>query len=238
MLIIGHRGASRAEAENTPAAFRTADRMGADGVELDVRLAIGSDGVARLVVHHDPLPASPTELDRLPGFDEVLEACGGRMLVNVEIKNTDADGGFDPSMAMVQPTLDAMRRSDPDPRRWLISSFSIETVDRCRELAPEFATAVLSHELDLERIAAAVAGGHSAVHPWEQMVTADGVEAAHDAGLAVNVWTCNDSARLVELVAMGVDGVCTDVPDVALEAIGRDGTPRSDLRWGGPAGDG
>ena len=47
--IIAHRGASRAEAENTLAAFRTAGRMGADAVELDVRRS--RDGA--MAVHHD-----------------------------------------------------------------------------------------------------------------------------------------------------------------------------------------
>ncbi|MFM9131198.1 MAG: glycerophosphodiester phosphodiesterase, partial [Actinomycetota bacterium] len=47
--IIAHRGASRAETENTLAAFRTAGRMGADAVELDVRRTL--DGA--MAVHHD-----------------------------------------------------------------------------------------------------------------------------------------------------------------------------------------
>ena len=48
-LIIGHRGASAAAPENTLAAFARALENGADGVELDVRLA--RDGVP--VVIHD-----------------------------------------------------------------------------------------------------------------------------------------------------------------------------------------
>ena len=44
----------------------------------------------------------------------------------------------------------------------------------------------------------------------------------HRGGLAVNTWTCNDPVRLVELAGLGVDGVCTDVPDVALSALGRE----------------
>ena len=48
--MIAHRGASRAERENTIAAFARAAAMGADAVELDVRRS--RDGV--LVVHHDP----------------------------------------------------------------------------------------------------------------------------------------------------------------------------------------
>lgn len=48
-LIIAHRGASAHAPENTFAAFRRAIDAGADGIELDVRLA--RDGVA--VVFHD-----------------------------------------------------------------------------------------------------------------------------------------------------------------------------------------
>lgn len=48
-LIIAHRGASALAPENTLAAFRRAIADGADGIELDVRLA--KDGV--LVVVHD-----------------------------------------------------------------------------------------------------------------------------------------------------------------------------------------
>lgn len=48
-LIIGHRGASALAPENTLAAFRRAIDDGADGIEMDVRLA--NDNVA--VVVHD-----------------------------------------------------------------------------------------------------------------------------------------------------------------------------------------
>lgn len=51
-LIIGHRGASAHAPENTLAAFELAFSDGADGIELDVRLA--RDGVP-VVIHDDAL---------------------------------------------------------------------------------------------------------------------------------------------------------------------------------------
>ena len=48
-LVIAHRGASAEQPENTMAAFRRAVELGADAIELDVRLA--RDGVP--VVIHD-----------------------------------------------------------------------------------------------------------------------------------------------------------------------------------------
>jgi glycerophosphoryl diester phosphodiesterase len=48
-LVFAHRGGSGLAPENTIAAFDTALALGADGLELDVRLS--KDGV--VVVHHD-----------------------------------------------------------------------------------------------------------------------------------------------------------------------------------------
>ena len=221
MLVLGHRGASADAPENTPEAFVLADRMGADGVELDVRRM--ADG--RLLVAHDPLPDSLEQVEAmdLPTFAEALDACGDRMLVNIEIKNIKSEAGYDPTMAMVGPIIAELRGRGLDAiDRWLISSFSWATVGACRELAPEIATACLTMvPVDGAAIERISASGHAAVHPYEAHVDATMLDGCHRHGLAVNAWTCNDPQRIVELAALGVDGVCTDVPDVALNSLGR-----------------
>lgn len=232
MLILGHRGASVAAPENTPDAFRIADDMGADGVELDVRRA--PDG--RLLVAHDPLPDGPGACDGYPTFDDVLDACGDRMLVNVEIKNWPADAGFDPTMAMVAPVIDTLRRRGGSSR-WLISSFSWETLAACRIVGAEIATAYLCEGINSKWIEKSRRAGHAAVHPRESTVTESLVTECHGLGLAVNTWTCNEPSRLVQLAALGVDGVCTDVPDVALVALARTGAPVSPTWAHWPAAD-
>ena len=228
MLVLGHRGASAAAPENTVAAFRLADTMGADGVELDVRRV--ADG--RVLVAHDVLPTDLVEVDRmgLATLDDALDACGDRMLVNVEIKNWPADADFDPTMQIVAPVIESLRRRGT-LHRWMISSFSWDTIEACRALAPEIATAWLVSIVSPERLAAIAEAGHVAVHPWEPNVTAEFVERCHAVGLAVNTWTCNDPDRLAALADLGVDGVCTDVPDVALAALGRDAAAISPS-WG------
>ena len=214
MLVLAHRGASRDAPENTPDAFRLADRQGADGVELDVRLHPSG----RLLVRHDPLPAvDVTDAPQLPTLDDALDACGDRMLVNVEIKNLASDGGFDPTMSIAARTVEVLRhRGERWSDRWLISSFSWATIQACRRMAPEIPTAWLRINVDTPVIERVVAAGHTAVHPWERMLDASTVERCHAAGLRVNAWTCNDPDRLVELAAFGVDAVCTDVPAIAL----------------------
>lgn len=45
------------------------------------------------------------------------------------------------------------------------------------------------------------------------------LDAAHEHGVEVHVWTVNDPARMRELVAQGVDGIVTDRADLALAAL-------------------
>lgn len=218
-LVIAHRGASRAEPENTVAAFRRAGELGADGVELDVRRTADD----RLVVHHDPVLADgrvirETRADELPAalpeLDAALDACAG-MFVNIEIKNDPDEADYDPTEWVAHRTIAALARRATD-RRWLISSFRHDTVATCRRLTSTIPTAWLVTDPTESVIERAAAAGHAAVHPWVELVTAKSIRAAHAAGLAVNTWTCDDPERMRELIAWGVDGICTNVPDVAL----------------------
>jgi glycerophosphoryl diester phosphodiesterase len=45
------------------------------------------------------------------------------------------------------------------------------------------------------------------------------VDACHAACIAVNVWTCDEPARQRELADWGVDGICTNRPDLAVDAL-------------------
>jgi glycerophosphoryl diester phosphodiesterase len=50
------------------------------------------------------------------------------------------------------------------------------------------------------------------------IVTARTVAAAHQLGLAVHVWTVDERARMERLLALGVDGLMSDRPDI-LQAV-------------------
>lgn len=45
------------------------------------------------------------------------------------------------------------------------------------------------------------------------------VEAAHDLGFAVFAYTVNNREEMVRLMNLGVDGIITDYPDVAMEIV-------------------
>ena len=221
-LIIAHRGAAVlvSHPENTVAAFRRARAVASDWVELDVRRTAD----AKTAIHHDVHLADGrliAELQRdelpteVPDLDEALAACIG-MGVNVEIKNFANEPDFDESHWLSQAVVEATRRADP-PVSVIVSSFNIDAIDRVHALAPSLPTALLTFALDDPRatIARCVASGHRALHPYDATVDRALVDAAHERGLAVNVWTVDAPDRIAALVAMGVDGICTNVPDIA-----------------------
>ena len=225
--VLAHRGASRAERENTIAAFRRAAEMGAHAVELDVRRT--RDGV--LVVHHDPHVDAPESDDRrliaatplaeipehIPTLSAALDACAG-MWVNVEIKNDPGEPDFDPTESIADETVAHLLARHED-HRWLISCFRVETVDRCHALAPAIRTAWLCEAIPVGAPADVTARGHSAIHAYVRTLSRADVDACHAHGLEVNTWTCDDPARMAELIEWGIDGICTNVPDVALRVI-------------------
>jgi glycerophosphoryl diester phosphodiesterase len=103
----------------------------------------------------------------------------------------------------------------------LISCFNPPTLLHIRDRAPELATALLVVEPEPDVVATLVAAGHRALHPYDWFVTEALVADCHAAGLSVNVWTVDDPLRMRELLDQGVDGLCTNVPDVARSLIPR-----------------
>jgi glycerophosphoryl diester phosphodiesterase len=234
-LVIGHKGVPVLEAENRVASFARARQIGADGVELDVRRAGEPRTDARLAVWHDPILPDGRALlgsdwEELRGVvDElgaVLDACAGLALVNVEIKNWVNDVDFDESLGIADAVAAVLAARPAEERTaFVVSCFHLPTVDRARavldDLAPEVATAWLLWSADdVDRtVKTAVANGHRALHPRHDTVTPELNAAAHDAGLTVNAWTCNDPDRIRWLADVGTDGIITDDVRLAREAL-------------------
>lgn len=229
MLVIGHRGASRAFPENTLAAFKGALDQGADGIELDVRrtadsaLALSHDDTladGRVVVEVDRADLPP----EMPVLAEALDVCRPLAVVNIEIKNWPDDKDFDPTERLAADVVALLAgRGELDDGRNLVSCFHLPTIDRVHQLAPGLATAWLLGLVEdpARLVEQAAERGHAAVHPHHAFVNETLIHVAHEAGLAVNTWTCDDPERIRWLADVGTDAVITNVPDVALAALGR-----------------
>lgn len=231
-VVIAHRGASRAFPENTLAAFRGAAELGADWVELDVRRT--SD--RQLVVHHDAaLPDGgeaivglrrgelPESVCSLVDALAICKQSTPPLRVNIEIKSGRAEPDYDPDYWVSGAVLDAVGEvfGHEATDDILITSFDVRAIDRVRALERRARTGLLTLDLsDADKvIGLAIDRGHDALNPVDHAVTADVVEGAHQAGLEVNVWTVDDPVRMRHLVELGVDGIITNVPDVARQVV-------------------
>jgi glycerophosphoryl diester phosphodiesterase len=138
--------------------------------------------------------------------------------VNVEIKNLPHEPDFDPRETVADAVVALVRDLGVTPRI-IVSSFHLPTIDRVRSLDASLATAYLTPTATTTDIDRAVRHGHGAFHPWHIALIEPIVDAAHEAGLELNTWTIDDPARMTELISWGVDGLITNVPDLARRVV-------------------
>lgn len=236
--IWAHRGASAYAPENTIEAFLLAAEQGAHGVELDVQLS--ADG--ELVVIHDETIdrtsdgtgtvaamslAELREHDYANGMDgfggvaiptlaEVFEALRPTALaVNVELKN-----GINFYPGIEKAALAAIDASGMR-ERVLVSSFNHYSLKTLQQLDRDVPLGLLFAEGLYLPWEYAADFGAAAIHPCLPFLQVPGVvEYAHQAGVAVNVWTVDEREHLEQCVALGVDAIITNRPDDALAALG------------------
>jgi glycerophosphoryl diester phosphodiesterase len=191
VLVIAHRGASAELPENTLPAFERAIEIGADYVEFDVH----ND----LSVTHD----APRRGVSYPQLAEVLDLCHGRIGVMVELKRPRGD--------TVARALRLLRPED------VVLSFQRRAIEEVRARRPELRTMQhVGFGVSIRR-----AAGGWAVGFRDDRVTRRGVATARALGLATAVYTVNRPERMRELRDLGVAGVFTDDPRLALRTLGR-----------------
>lgn len=229
--IIAHRGTPRDRRENTLAGFRTALEQRADAFELDVHAT--RDGV--VVVHHDPTlgagvepaalagtaianmdaailatvrlqPGPDGRREPVPTLREVLDLAAGRATAYVEIKGK----GIEPLvLAELADAFDvAVHGFDHRVSRRVAAA----------EGAPP--TGILVYSYLLDPVHALREAGARDYWCWWEFIDQSLVDRVQAAGGRVVAWTVNDPAAARDLAALGVDGLCTDVPGVIRDAVG------------------
>lgn len=229
-LVLGHRGASAHAADNSIEAFELAVAHGADGVELDVRFT-ADDAV---VLHHDPdigemgplihhrfadLRAAHPEI---PTLDEALDVLAD-LIVNVEIKNSPLEPGYDPEHRMADFVAHWAAQHDIR-NRVIVTSFNSETAAAVRRADAALTTGqLLATGTDaLATIGAVADAGHTWLAPFvgDVVNTAPSVvAAAHAAGINVAVWTVDDPDHIRVLADAGVDALICNDPRAALRIL-------------------
>jgi glycerophosphoryl diester phosphodiesterase len=235
-LIIGHRGASTLAPENTLAAFARAFADGADGLELDVRLA--RDGVP--VVMRDGAVGALTSLELrevdagswfnlrspelaraayarecVPTLAEVLQLAGERICtLYVELKFERGED-FAPLVAEVVRLI----RASSFGSRVVVESFALKAVKESKRIAPEIRAAAL-FERKLARpvlstraiISRALECKADEIALHYTLANRRTIEAARLAGLDALVWTVDKPTWIKRAQTLGLRALITNHP--------------------------
>jgi glycerophosphoryl diester phosphodiesterase len=242
-LVYAHRGGAKLRPENTIVAFDHGLSLGADGLEFDVHLS--RDGV--VVIHHDatlerttngggPVAAlTADELGRLdaafhseafrgacggvPRLDEVLRRYPSIPLI-IELKVNEPE--------LAHRTIDAVRAAGAVDRVAL-GSFGTRVLRAARAYEPAIRTGSSREETRLALYRSWVRWPVTRP-PYQEyqvpelagttrVVSPRFVRYAHDARLAVKVWTVDTADDIRRLLAWGVDAIISDRPDVAVDTV-------------------
>ena len=190
----------------------------------------------------------PRDGTRIPTLAEVL-ALGrrpgaGAIRFNIETKVTplapeETAGPEEFARAVVE-----VLRAEGMLDRANLQSFDWRVLREARELAPDLSTVCLTAErrwidnvlrgrpgpspwtagLDIEAFDGSVprmvtAAGCAVWSPYYRDLTEETLAEARSRGLKVVVWTVNETDDMLALARLGVDGIITDYPDRAIEAL-------------------
>jgi glycerophosphoryl diester phosphodiesterase len=238
--IVAHRGCPEAAPENTLTAFQRALDLGADAVELDVRLT--ADGVP-VVYHYFYLHQLTTlsgaifnrtwaelrqaqfrnaagEIDSaaaIPTLDEVLDALGGSIGLEVELKGPEPEAVA--AVAWVLSNhLQALERLE-------VTSSEPMLLERMRQFLPDVPGDLLIPrseawmDSDIVAYMALQRGclaGARAVHLHPSQLSQESVDFIRRGGLEVHTWDVNDLQALELTDALMIPRLDTDNLQLAL----------------------
>lgn len=232
--------------ENSVFSFREAIARGAQGIELDVEITADGELV---VMHDDTLDRTTTctgcvsaktlaEIRQCRLYDgdgkvvdaapptlaEAYAAVPRDAIVNVELKvygdacTTPSTGANELARAAVSEV--ARLRAE---ERTIFSSFSPAAAAAVRRESNDYSALLLGYTASTDGswplgVARALDLDLDAIHPAYR-IPAEGVHAAREADLQVNVWTVNRPDQMETAIDAGVTAIITDRPAVLVDTL-------------------
>lgn len=236
--ILAHRGGRAEYGDNALGAFRQSLEYGITGFETDVRAT--KDGA--LVIMHDADIARTTtgsgRVDRItlaefkalalksdgeppPALDDVLGVLGGRPGLWVEFEMKSAD----PLSAEAYcEKLHAAVSAKMAPGTYAFTSFNTNLLAVMHALHPDAKTSYIMYDaLASNHVAVARSIGATGVSPLFHLggraTTREAVAHAHETGMRVALWMCEDGATYRQARLLGADTVTSDNPILVRDAM-------------------
>lgn len=236
VLRIAHRGGSAYASENGANALRIAADMHADMVEIDIRVTADDRPV---VAHDDTLKrlynvsasirdltlrdigtVIPAQSEPILTFEEVALTCVAlRLGLYLDIKDWNAA-----SARQIFRTLDSFELTDYT----IVGSFRPDWLAEVKSHRPRLRTSVLFGSVHVDAVALAQSVNCDYVHPcWENaapephiLLTEDWMQRVRGANLGIVTWHEERPSEITALANLGVDGICSDTPDILYNLTG------------------
>ncbi len=213
-IIIAHRGASAYSQENSKLAIENAYKLGADGVEVDVRKT--KDG--KIICYHDK-DLRKYEINKL--ISQVSYS---------EIHSIDKDIPkieelFDVFKLFKYVFLDVKEKEEVESLLNIINGISnivlvtgyIDVLQKIREINSRIPLGFWFYRpINIDDI---ISFNISYIKPMFKIATKELINKSHDLGKKVLVWTVDDPKLAKLFYDEGADGIVTDQPDVIKSAI-------------------
>ena len=195
----------------------------------------------------------PADGERVPRLSDVFALAGKAgddVRFNIEIKTDPRTPDLAPAPAAFADAVVRAVRDAGVAGRVTVQSFDWRSLVHIARTAPEIVTVCLTIQrgssdnvglgqpgaspwtagLDVDEHGGSVprlakAAGCAVWSPNFNDLTPANLAEAKSLGMTVVPWTVNEPADLARLIAMGVDGLISDRPDLAREALSRAGLP-------------
>ena len=231
VLRIAHRGASAYAAENSLAAIGKAADLGADMVEIDIRVTADNLpvvihdtslkrtlGVAGAVSDYTLAELRALSASRSPlvSFAEAAQLCRERSLgLYLDIKELTRQAA--------QSIFDALDRYH-HARYAIFGAFRPDYLADIKAARPDAKTSILFGAVDIDPVKLAQSVNADYVHPcWEnraeqphRLLTPEWIAAVREANLGIVCWHEERPAEIAALMALGVDAICSDMPELLI----------------------
>ncbi|KAG5178147.1 PLC-like phosphodiesterase, partial [Tribonema minus] len=226
VLNIGHKGAEGHVKGNTLDSFHRAVELGVDMIEFDVVAC--ADGI---LCHHDPLHEASGKWYQDMTIAKVRSLLGrphptlDEMLADRRLRDSGVHLYFDLKHTnIVRPTMRsivaAVTRGGWHASRFVVATFKqveLLEINAFRQAIPELRglrTAAILDAIPLSLARDFEALGCCAVSVGQYCVCPEFVADCHRRGLEMWAWTVNHKSMVDELFRLGIDGICTDYPEL------------------------
>lgn len=251
VLVLAHRGGAGLAPENTLASFRNGLSLNADFVEMDANLTKDgvvviihdptidrtTDGKGRVVDYtlaelqkfNDAAKYAngTTERQVIPTFDQVLDLVQPtKARMETEIKLDEKNNRYPGIEQKMVDSIVAHQMLE----RVQISSFSYDALRDVKRISPRTKT-VANIDVTFFRT-------NDITQPAKTIEVMQGfnvdvlsvnkdvlspllVQEAHKRNIAVEPWTVDTEEEMKKFIAMGVDGIISNRPDMLIRVLGR-----------------